>query len=162
METAQTKSDMTTGTVLVGAVAFVLRETFEGPPVGRASSYLDKNAGLFESIADISAEQASKEFYATTIASQTEHTKFYLDTLCNYIDGRTDPVNWESSWLIETVNETEWDALRKSVEESYEKTIRCLASIDDWSEMNAAMAMGIVAHTAYHLGAIRQIAKSVK
>ena len=162
MEIAQTKGDSNTEKVFVGAVAFVLLETFEGPPAGRASSYLDKDAGFFDTVACISAEQASSEFRGTTIAAQTEHAKFYLDRLCEYMDGRTDPVNWEDSWLIETVNATEWDALRKSVRESYEKTIRCLAAFGDWNEMRAAMAMGIVAHTAYHLGAIRQIAKSAE
>ena len=113
-------------------------------------------------MADISAEAASKDFHGTTIAAQTEHAKFYLDRLCEYIGGRTEPVNWEDSWLIETVNETEWDALRTTVKESYEKTIRCLAMVDDWNEIRSGLAMGIVAHTAYHLGAIRQIWKAVK
>lgn len=163
METAQIKSESATvEKAFVGAVAFVFRETFEGPPIGRASSYLDKDAGFFQTVANISAIQASQEFHGTTIAAQTEHAKFYLDRLCEYIDGRTDPVNWEDSWLIETVNETEWDALRKSVQESYERTVRCLASVENWNEMHSSMATGIVAHTAYHLGSIRQIAKSVK
>ena len=163
METAQTKSGTaTTEMVFVAAVAFVLRETFGGPPVGRPSSYLDKNAGFFETVANISAVQASKEFYGTTIAAQTEHAKFYLDRLCEYIDGRTEPVNWEDSWLIETVNDEEWAALQASVTKSYEETLRCLATVKVWNELNAAMAMGIVAHTGYHLGSIRQIAKSVK
>jgi hypothetical protein len=163
MESAQTKSESAAGAkVFVGAVAFVLRETFEGPPVGQPSAYLDKKAGFFETMAGISAEAASKEFHGTTIAAQTEHAKFYLDRLCEYIGGRTEPVNWEDSWLIETVNETEWEALRTTVKDSYEKTIRCLATVDDWNEIRSGMAMGIVAHTAYHLGAIRQIWKSVK
>jgi hypothetical protein len=163
METAQTKGEpAAVERAFIGAVAFVLRETFEGPPVGLLSSYLDKNAGFFETLAGVSAEHASADFHGTTIAAQTEHSKFYLDLLSEYIEGHTERSNWEASWLIETVNETEWDALRNSVKESYEKTLRCLASVEDWNEMRAAMAMGIVGHTAYHLGAIRQIAKSVK
>jgi hypothetical protein len=163
METAQTQSEFTTvEKVFVGAVAFALRETFQGPPAGRLSSYLDKDAGFFQTLESISSDQASRDFHGTTVAAQTEHSKFYLDLLCEYIEGRTERSNWEASWLIETVNETEWDALRKSVSDSYEKTLRCLASVDEWNEMRASMAMGIVAHTAYHLGAIRQIAKLVK
>ena len=162
METAQTKRETDETRAFVGAVAFVLRETFEGPPIGQPSAYLDKNAAFFETCANISAEHASREFLGTTIAAQTEHAKFYLDRLCEYMNGRTEAVNWEDSWLIETVNETEWGALRKGVRESYEKTLRCLAGIEDWNEIRASMAMGIVAHTAYHLGAIRQIEKSVK
>ena len=77
------------------------------------------------------------------------------------MNGLTDRVNWEDSWLIETVNDAEWDALRQTVRKSYENLLRCLASVDEWTEDRTGMAIGMVAHTAYHLGAIRQIAKSV-
>ena len=75
------------------------------------------------------------------------------------MNGRTDKVNWEDSWLIETVNGAEWKALRDSVRKSYENTLKCLAEIEDWTDDRVGMAIGMVAHTAYHLGAIRQIAK---
>lgn len=143
----------------VEGVAYLLRETFEGSPPGQASAYLDRGVGVFATLDNLSAEAASREFHGTTIAAQTEHAKFYLDRLCEYINGRTEPVNWDDSWLIETVNETEWDALRASVRTSYENTLRHLAEERAWSEMQIGMAIGLVAHSAYHLGAIRQIAK---
>lgn len=143
----------------VEGVAYLLRETFEGSPPDKQSAYLDRGVGLFSTLEALSAEAASHEFRGTTVAAQTEHAKFYLDRLCEYINGRTEPVNWDDSWLIETVNETEWDALRSSVRASYENTLRHLAGERTWSEMQIGMAVGLVAHTAYHLGAIRQIAK---
>ena len=108
----------------------------------------------------MSAADASREFTGTTIAAQTEHAKFYLDRLCEFINGRTERVNWEDSWLIETVDDAEWDALRQTVRKSYENLLRCLASVDEWTEDRTGMAIGMVAHTAYHLGAIRQMAKA--
>jgi hypothetical protein len=145
----------------VGSVAYLLRETFEGSPEGQPSAYLDRGIGFFSTLVGISAEQASKEYFGTTISAQTEHAKFYLDRLCEFINGRTERVNWEDSWLIETVNEDEWKALLESVKKSYESSLRCLAEVEDWTEDRTGMAVGLVAHTAYHLGAIRQIAKSV-
>lgn len=144
-----------------GAVAYLLRESFEGSPEGQPSAYLDRGVGFFTTLDKLSAADASKEFTGTTIAAQTEHAKFYLDRLCEFINGRTDRVNWEDSWLIETVNDAEWDALRQTVRKSYENVLRCLASVEDWTEDRTGMAIGMVAHTAYHLGAIRQIAKGV-
>lgn len=144
----------------VEAAAYLLRETFEGSPEGQPSAYLDRGVGVFATLEALSAEAASKEFHGTTVAAQTEHTKFYLDRLGEYINGRTEPVNWEDSWLIETVNDTEWDALRASVRKAYENSLRCLAEERIWTEMQIGMAMGMIAHSAYHLGAIRQIAKS--
>ncbi|MBA3352647.1 MAG: hypothetical protein H0U23_09525 [Blastocatellia bacterium] len=144
-----------------GAVAYLLRESFEGSPEGQPSAFLDRGVGLFSTLDSLSATDVSKYVAATTVAAHTEHAKFYLDRLCEFINGRTERVNWEDSWLIETVNDDEWDALRQSVRTSYENLLRCLASVEDWTEDRTGMAIGMVAHTAYHLGAIRQIAKSV-
>ena len=149
-------------TQFIEAVAYLLRETFEGSPEGQPSAYLDRGVGFFNTIDDLSADQVSKDYGDTTIAAQTEHAKFYLDRLCEFIGGRTERVNWEDSWLIETVNEDEWNALRSSVKKAYEGALKCLASTDSWDSSKIGMAMGLVAHTAYHLGAVRQIAKSVK
>lgn len=144
------------------SIVYLLRETFEGSPEGQPSAYLDRGIGIFDTLEGLSAADVSREINETTIAAQTEHAKFYLDRLCEFLRGRTERVNWEDSWLIETVNETEWNALRDGMKKSYEGILRCLAEIKDWNETQIGMAMGILAHTAYHLGAIRQIAKSVK
>lgn len=146
---------------LVGGVAYLLRETFEGSPDGQPSAFLDRGVGFFSTLNALSAADVSKDFGGTTVAAQAEHAKFYLDRLCEFIQGRTERVNWDDSWLIETVNDAEWDALRESIKRAYESCLLCLASVEDWTEDRTGMAIGMVAHTAYHLGAIRQIAKSV-
>lgn len=146
----------------VKSLAYLFHETFEGSPEGQGSAYLDNGVGIFNTLNKLSAEQVSHESYGTTIAAQTEHAKFYLDRLCEFMSGRTERVNWEDSWLIEDVNETEWNALREGVRKSYENVLRCFADNQNWSEDQVGMAMGMLAHTAYHLGAIRQIAKGEK
>jgi hypothetical protein len=145
----------------VESIAYLLLETFEGSPEGQGSAYLDQGVGFFNTIDKVSAAGASQAFYGTTIAAHTEHAKFYLDRLCEFINGRSAKVNWEDSWLIETVNDEEWDALQSAVRTSYEDTLRCIAEPREWAEMQIGMAIGLIAHTAYHLGAIRQIAKTV-
>src|SRR5260221_2228653 len=140
----------------VESVAYLLRETFEGSPAGQPSAYLDRGVGIFSTLSDLTAENASRETMDMTIAAQTEHAKFYLDRLCEFIGGRTERVNWDDSWLIEIVNENEWDALRASVRNTYENTLKCLAGVESWNELQIGMAIGLVAHTSYHLGAIRQ------
>ena len=146
----------------IESVAYLLRETFEGSPEGQPSAYLDRGIGFFTTIDALSAEQVSHEFDDTTIVAQVEHAKFYLDRLCEFIGGRTERVNWEDSWLIETVNDEEWTALRSTVKKAYENALKCLATTDSWDTSKAGMAIGLIAHSAYHLGAIRQIVKSVK
>ena len=141
------------------SIAYLLRESFEGTPDGLPNVYLDRGVGFFSTLDDIMSDDASKEFHGTTIAAQTEHAKFYLDRLCEFMSGRNEKVNWEDSWLIETVTEAEWDALRKSVKKAYENSLRCVAAVEEWNERTLGLAVGMVAHTAYHLGAIRQIVK---
>ncbi len=123
--------------------------------------YLDHGIGILPTIEKLSAEQVSRKINGTTIAAQTEHAKFYLDRICEFMTGRTEAVKWEQSWLIETVNQTEWNALRDSVKKSYENVLRTFAEIETWNQDNIGDAVAIIAHTAYHLGAIRQIAKGV-
>lgn len=143
------------------SILYLLRETFEGSPEGEGSAYLDRGVGIFATLEKLSAEDASRDVGATTVAAHTEHAKFYLDRLCEFMTGRTEKVNWEQSWLIETVNETEWNHLRQGMRNSYENVVRTFAAIDTWNEDNIGEAIAIVAHTAYHLGSIRQITKAL-
>jgi hypothetical protein len=145
----------------VKSLAYLLRETFEGSPEGQPSAYLDRGISIFNTLDDLSAAQVSQKMNGTSIVAQTEHAKFYLDRICEFIGGRTEKVNWEDGWLIEDVTSEEWEALRGTVRKSYENALRCVAEQQDWSEDAVGMAMGMLAHTAYHLGAIRQLAKSV-
>jgi hypothetical protein len=148
--------------VFIEATAYLLRETFEGSPEGQPSAYLDRGVGLFSTLEELSAAAASKEFQGTTVAAQTEHAKFYLDRLCEFINGRTESVNWDDSWLIEDVDDDEWTALQTSVRKAYMNSLQCLAIPREWTQVQVGMAMGLVAHTAYHLGAIRQLSKLAK
>ncbi len=142
-------------------VLMILRETFEGSPFGVGSAYLDHGIGILPTIEKLSAAQSSQIINGTTIAAQTEHAKFYLDRICEFMTGRTEKVIWEQSWLIETVTVTEWNTLRDSVKKSYENVLQIFANIEVWNQDNIGDSIAIIAHTAYHLGAIRQLAKGV-
>ncbi len=142
-------------------ILVILRETFEGSPINEGSVYLDRGAGVFMTLDGVSADRASIDSFGTTIAAHTEHTKFYLDRLVEFINGRTETVNWEQSWLIETVDEDEWEILKTGMRNSYENVLRCFAEIEIWNQDNIGDSIAIVTHTAYHLGAIRQLIKTV-
>ena len=143
-------------------VLIILRETFEGSPENQGSAYLDRGIGVFPTLEKLSAAQVSREINGITIAAHTEHFKFYLDRLCEFIKGRTEPVNWEQSWLIDEVNDEEWVALRGAVRKAYENVLLTYAEVEFWNGDNIGDAVAIIAHTAYHLGAIRHIIKAVQ
>ncbi len=145
-------------------VSYLLRETFEGSPEGQASAYLDRGVGVFATIEKTSAEIASHSIgeNQASIAAHLEHARFYLIALVEFMNGRTEKVNWDESWSVKTVNESEWTSLKENVRRDYEKTAETFQTIENWNDDNIGEAMAIVAHTAYHLGAIRQILKAVK
>ena len=140
----------------------LLVETFESPP-RPSSAYLDQKTGLFDTLNAVSAEQASKPIAAggTSIAAQVEHTRFYLDIIEQFMDGRTEKVAWKESWQLETVRPEAWERLKQDVKETYESVTAKLKSIESWEDDEVGDSMAILVHTAYHLGAIRQMMRVV-
>ncbi len=145
-------------------LSYLLRETFEGSPEGQGSAYLDRGVGVFATIEKISAETASRSIgeNEAALAAHLEHARFYLIALVEFMNGRTEKVNWDESWSVKTVTESEWDLLKENVRRDFEKTAEAFQAIESWNDDNIGEAMAIVAHTAYHLGAIRQIMKAEK
>ncbi len=143
------------------ALSILLKETFEGMPTAEEQVFLDCDAGTFATLGKLSAEQASAEINAATIAAHSEHARFYIELLDNYLNKDMRVLDFKQSWRIKTVSENEWDELRENISRIYRKVSETLDKNEDWALDSITVAMGIVAHTAYHLGAIRQMAKNI-
>ena len=142
----------------------ILKETFEGPaPIG-PSAFIDKGTGLFQTVDDISAEIASDPARpeGSTIAAHTEHIRFYVDVHYKLLLGARDKIDWNESWRIRTVKAAQWDALRQDLRRAYTTVKGHLQRVNTWGEDEISIALAIIAHTAYHLGAIRQILLAVQ
>ena len=142
------------------ALSILFKETFEGMPTAEEQVYLAHNTGIFVTLGAISAEQASTEFNGTTIDAHGEHARFYIELLNNYLNNDMRVVDFKQSWNIKIVSENEWDDLRENLSKVYRKTSETLEKNDVWGLDTITVAMGIIAHTAYHLGSIRQMAKN--
>ena len=141
----------------------LLKETFEGPPPKTASAFLDQGCGLFQTVEGLTAEDASRPARpgGTTVAAHCAHMKFYLDVLHRYMQGPIEPADWKQSWLVQTVSAEEWEALRRELREGYATISEALRSVESWGERPVGVGMAVVAHTAYHLGAVRQLVRSL-
>lgn len=120
---------------------------------------LDRGTSLFDTLAGIDAETASLRYspHCGTLAAQVNHTRFYLDVVLRAMrDGDTTRADWDSSWEVEAVSTAEWTALVAGLRASYEAVHAFIGSRDRWNEASVGDAMAIVAHSAYHLGEIRQ------
>ena len=136
---------------------FVLVETFESV----MGAYLDKGTSLFETLAQISAQQASQPMgNCATIAAHVEHVRYYLQVLEDRMFGRDlSTVNWEKIWAeVNSVDAAAWAAMIKELRVTYERIKGHLDNAEDWQGINELSSMlGIIAHSAYHLGEIRQM-----
>ncbi|HKR66785.1 MAG TPA: DinB family protein [Thermoanaerobaculia bacterium] len=129
-----------------------LQEGFEGPHDG-SSYFLDSDGGLRGTLAKVSAEEASRAVGGTSIAAHAHHIRFSLAASAASIAGDSSPRDWNESWTVRNVDETEWDRLRRELDAEYDKLRATIAAHGD-SALGAGV--GVVAHLAYHVGAIRQ------
>ena len=141
----------------------LLQETFEGPPPDVGSAYLDKGAALSQTLDQLTAEAASipPVAGAPTIAAHCEHARFYVVALQDFMRGATAKVDWVQSWPTHAVTQAEWEELKVQLRGAYEALMEHLQSIRAWGDEEVGDAMAILVHTAYHLGAIRQLAKTL-
>jgi len=140
----------------------LLSETFESVH----GIYLDRGTSLFETLATISAEEASRPVSAScaSLAAQVNHVRFYLDVLEKYmLNQAVGQVDWQASWQPQSVTPAEWESLNARVRAAYERISGTIKSIESWEgENELGGALAIVVHTAYHLGEIRQALCTIK
>jgi len=141
----------------------LLKETFEGTNTAFGTMYLDQGTGFFDTIDKVDAEKASRSVAegSTTIAAHCEHVRFYLEFLSNYMSEKFMMADWKDSWKVKTVTDAEWTALRGQLQKAYQLVTDTFNEVETWNDFKISGALGILAHTAYHLSAIRQILKLI-
>ncbi len=155
--------DMTVKERFVSTVLFALDETFENVH----GMYLDRGTSLFETLATISAEEASRPVSANcaSLAAQVEHVRFYLELTIDYAQGRKrENVDWGEIWrTVREVTPAEWEASKDRLRETYQNVLALVKSVQTWEgEGEVGGVMGMIIHTAYHLGEIRQALCTLK
>lgn len=140
----------------IRSLADLLDETFENTH----GIYLDRDTSLSFTLLTISAEEASIPVggQCATLAAQVAHVAFYLEVLERYIlyhDAA--PADWGEIWrTVGAVEPEEWERLKARLIETYQRVAGELREVETWDEDSTGGAMAILAHSAYHLGEIRQ------
>jgi hypothetical protein len=139
------------------ALYTLLDETFDNVH----GIFLDKGTSMFETLATISADEASVPVggRCATLAAQVKHTAFYLDLLeKNVRTQQFEPADWGKIWReVTAVTPAEWQASQQALRESYDRIKALVADTNDWpSDREIAGAIATIVHTVYHLGEIRQ------
>jgi hypothetical protein len=151
---------------LAGPLAAVLREVAYGAPAEGPAYLLNRgDAGLLGALERIDAAAASKpRAGAAPIAAHVEHVRYGLSLMNRWAAGEPDPfanATWGESWRRTTVDETAWRALRDALRRECDAWLAAIGTPRELGEDEATEMIGSVAHLAYHLGALRQIERTL-
>jgi hypothetical protein len=151
-----------TDSVFHGAIVKLLIEIFDGPPGDEAYILNPGDPGLLRQLEPISAATASTRPSPSKppIAAHVHHVHYGLSLINRWMAGEENPfagADWNASWRITSVTEEEWRALVSKLREASVTWRETATKRQAWDPVDAAGAISSVAHTAYHLGAIRQI-----
>jgi hypothetical protein len=145
------------------ALYYLLEETFDQVH----GVFLDRGTSMFETLATISAEEASVPVggKCATLAAQVKHTAFYLELMNrNVRSGSDERADWGEIWrTTSAVTPDEWEAIKARLRAAYDDIRALIADTQDWPDADhVGGAIATVVHTAYHLGEIRQALCTLK
>lgn len=141
------------------------QELLEGTPEGEPSWITSggPEGGVHGTLTGLSASQASATIDGTTIAAHAEHLRWALQLVNDFLAGLEPPGDWSESWRVTEVDESAWDALRSDLEQEGAKLLANIRHRQQWGDdMSLSGALASFGHTAYHLGALRQLRKRVE
>ena len=145
--------------VMVSLLTRMLVEAFEGPP-GPWTYFTDASpgTGIFATIAGLSAVQASQPGGPgrTTVAAHVHHLSSSMALSTLGLRGQATSRDRGGSWTVSTVDNAEWAGLQAQLRREYHSLRVAVETHAVWDEDALGVAIGAIAHAAYHLGAIRQ------
>jgi hypothetical protein len=144
----------------------LFRELIEGAEADACWMLNRKDPGLLRSLGKLSASAASAipPTGGASIAAHVDHLRYGLSLMNRWVAGEANPwatADWTASWQRTIVNETEWASLREEMSREARQWLASLGTAHDYSPFELTGAIASVAHLAYHLGAIRQIDRSI-
>ena len=145
--------------VIVSLLTRMLREAFEGPP-GPWTYFTDTapGTGIFGTISGVSAAEASRQGGPghTTIAGHVHHLSASLALSTRGLRGESAARDRSRNWTVSAVDDTGWADVRARLLREYDGLLVAVETHARWDEDALGVAIGAIAHAAYHLGAIRQ------
>jgi hypothetical protein len=158
---------MLTMNAVHSSLSLLFAELTDGPSPEAAYMLNSGDPGLLRALAGLSAGAASRPPVpgAASIAAHVDHVCYGLDLMNRWNDGEADPwssADWAASWTRTTVTESEWASLRERLRQTTRRWRTALQTPRTMSELELNGVIASVAHLAYHLGAIRQIDRSIQ
>lgn len=101
---------------------------------------------------------SAKEASSKPFAAHTEHLHWSLENVNAMMRGERPNMDWKQSWTVKTVTDLEWQDLLEQLKTEYQTLMDNMPANPDLNDkMFVTSGVALVAHAAYHLGAIRQM-----
>ena len=124
------------------------------------------DAGLLRSLDKLTAAQASRAIDGgASIAAHAEHLSYGLSLMNRWAAEGGDPFSdatWDVAWKTTTVDEREWTSIRERLRDAAHRWLEALTIPRRAHPAELNGMIGSIAHLAYHLGAIRQLAAGAR
>jgi hypothetical protein len=150
---------------LAESLKTLFREQMTGAAAGQPNWILDQGPGpsLLGTLDSIDAATASRILpgLQNSIAGHAGHVRYALDVFIRALSGEDSfsTADWPSSWAPQSPSQSEWTALSASLRRQLDDLMAVLDRDQDWTNLYVRTgSIAQVAHLAYHLGAIRQLA----
>jgi hypothetical protein len=160
------EDDMQT-TELGSTLAELFAELVNGTPEGGGAFILNSgDVGMLRSLERLSAADASRSVNdGATIAAHARHVQYGLSLMNRWAREGGNPfadAKWDEAWHTSRVDDQEWRSMRDGLEQESHRWLEALGAPREAAPLELAGMIGSIAHLAYHLGAIRQIARAAR
>ena len=124
------------------------------------------DVGLLRSLDKLSAADASTSVNdGATMAAHAQHVRYGLSLMNRWAREGGNPfadAKWDEAWKLSAVDASTWDEIRAGLRAETQRWLEMLRTPRECTGTELTGMISSVAHLAYHLGAIRQISKSVR
>ncbi len=124
------------------------------------------DVGLLRSLERLSAADASASVQGgATIAAHAQHLRYGLSLMNRWAEEGGNPfadAAWDAAWKLSSVDAREWREILDGLGAEAHRWLEHVGAPRQMSGVELSGVIGSIAHLAYHLGAIRQIAKDAR
>ena len=155
-----------TGSIAPALVALFAELTEGTNTPGGAFVLNSGDLGLLRSLDKLSAADVSHGVQGgATVAAHAQHLRYGLSLMNRWAREGGDPfadATWDDAWKIGAVEDAQWNEIRSGLGEEVRQWKDALGTPREVSQPELCGLIGSVAHLAYHLGAMRQIARTAR
>jgi uncharacterized damage-inducible protein DinB len=152
-------------TNLTSSLATLIGELLDGSsPTGGYMLNRD-DVGLLRSIDRLSAADASTIVNGgSSIAAHVDHLTHGIRLMNRWAAGENPwrDADWSASWRRTSVTDEAWEKSRRALADEVHKWLAAVKEPRELEETELTSMIGSIAHLAYHMGAIRQMNRSIR